>query len=59
MKSKALIKNMIRFNARVSNDKQLKMPITESVDAVVSNRVPIDRAGLYISGKITEALDLN
>ncbi len=54
----ALLKVRDRFNSYVSEDLQLKMPITEAVYDIIHEKVDLKNAGDYISEKITESLDL-
>ena len=56
--SDALILKKNQFNARVSEQQQLKMPICEAVNDIVNGRIPLETAGKYISEKITEALEM-
>ena len=58
MTAKALILLEEMYNKKVTNNKQLKMPITHAVDDICSGKVPLDKAGYYMSDKITEALEL-
>ncbi len=56
--AEALLLLKKRYNERVNNEMQIRMPITEAVNDIVNKRVDIKSAGHYISEKITEALDL-
>ena len=56
--SDALILKKNQFNARASEQQQLKMPICEAVNDIVNGRIPLEIAGKYISEKITEALEM-
>ena len=58
MTAKALLLLQDRYNHKVADSSQLKLPITKAVDEICSGKVPLDKAGWYISDKITEALDL-
>lgn len=58
MTSKAIIKKMLEFNKRVTNEKRLKMPLTEAVESIVTGKVPIKEAGDYLSKKITQAINM-
>lgn len=56
--AKALVKKQLEFNSRVSEEKQLKMPITNAVNDIVSGKVDLDVAGQYMSEKVTESIML-
>lgn len=56
--AEALLLLKKKYNERVNNEMQVRMPITEAVHDIVNKRVDIKTAGDYISEKITEALDL-
>lgn len=58
MTSYALIKKRDEFNARTSEQNELKMPITQAVADICSGKVPLENVGDYLSEKITEAIDL-
>mgnify|MGYP002795877127 CR=1 FL=1 len=56
--AEALLKVQRRYNERVNNTMQIKMPITSAVHEIISGKVRPEQAGEYISRKITEALEL-
>lgn len=58
MTSYALIKKRDEFNARTSEQNELKMPITEAVADICLGKVPLDNIGDYLSEKITEAINM-
>ena len=58
MTAKALIRLKDEFNARTSLEKQIKLPITTAVDEICSGKIPLKDAPLYLSKKITEAINL-
>lgn len=58
MTSKALILLQDKYNEKVTDDMQLKMPITHAVHEICSGQVPMSEAGLYMSKQITEALKI-
>ena len=58
MTAKALIKKQQEFNNRTAENKQIKLPIVQAVDDICSGRVPLKDAPLYLSNKITEAINL-
>lgn len=56
--AEALLKVQKKYNERVNNEMQIKMPITTAVHEIVSGKIALDEAGQYTSRKITEALYL-
>ena len=56
--AEALLKVKNRYNERVNNEMQIKMPITTAVHEIVSGKISPHEAGEYMSKKITEALYL-
>ena len=58
MTAKALLKKRDEFNRKASEGVIIKMPITQAVDDIVSGKVSLSEAGIYMSEKITEALHL-
>lgn len=56
--AEALLKVKNRYNERVNNEMQIKMPITTAVQEIVSGKISPHEAGEYMSKKITEALYL-
>lgn len=58
MTSVALIKKMLEFNRKVEKEGELKMPIANAVKDICEGKVPVEKAGKYVSEKITESLNL-
>lgn len=59
MTAKALIKRLVEVNSKISNEKQIRMPITQAVNDIIDGKVDISTAGEYMSKQITEALNLD
>ncbi len=58
MTAQALVRKKDEFNARVNEELQIKMPITEAVCEITTGKIPLESAGKYLSQKITEAINL-